>query len=320
MPQGGNGRGNGGGNGNGRGGGRPGIVDSAYAGFLRHYIPFQDGAPSQAVGDRVIKNFAQRKFDPDIKDVGSPVGPFPIALLYGGRPALAPYFDGADGLDLPSSTGQTLGTTFTIGGYCRPEDYLVFNNIWSKRNPAANDVNFGLRISTTSGLVFFYFSVGGALKTATSVNAVPTTWPMTLIVATYDGAAMKVYINGKLEATTAESGTPDLSAANNIQIGHVHGTGGEYSRGWKAHLFILNRALTHGEVLRLAQQGPSAFTIPDVLLPPDAPPPSGGPPPSGTGYLVVGAGSLLRGVSVTGSSLLNSLIPVGTTPQDGSYH
>lgn len=320
MAKGGNGNGNGGGKGNGKGGGQTPQISAQYAGWLRHYIPMQEGAPARTAGDRIIKNFGQRKFDPDIWSGGSLLGPFSIATLYNGSRCLAPYFDGAgDGLIFPASQGENVGKNFTVGAWTKAEAATPFNTIFRKRG--ANHNLYFRSAEPTTFVALLGFAVAGVFKSCLGATALPITWPMVSVIGTYDGATIKVYVNGRLDGSLAESGTPDEVLDQNLCLGHSLGTGGEYYRGNMAHPFILNRTLSHGEVLRLAHQGPAGLLVPDALFPPDAPEGSSPAPPSGgSGSISGGTGSKLGGVTNIGSTLLGGVIIGGHTPQDGGLH
>lgn len=303
---------------NGRGGeargGRPfRSLSPQFAAYLRHY--WLVNSPSSEIGaGEGPKNLAQSKFPLTQNNATRPARSM---VRRGGSMLGWDFVDGSNRLvaESPTTSGENLGKNMSVGVWCRPNNHADEKDLISKGEWNATNINFRLHLTSSgpSPQPYFGFQVGGVWKFALSPEAIPLTFPATLLVGTYDGATIKMYVNGKLMASVAESGTPDTNA-NDIAIGSTFSgaygaTGSEFS-----HAFIFNRALHHGEILRLASMGPDAFLIPDVLYPPVAPP----PPPAATPYR--GWGSLPTPISQTNSGLHGPVIFPGTGPLDGVYH
>lgn len=84
-------------------------------------------------------------------------------------------------------------------------------------------------------------AVSGTMLTNTTYHA----------VGTYDGAAVKLYVNGVLAASNAASGTINAASGTNCYIGgEVASSGGGKLIGWVDDVKIYNRALSATEVWR----------------------------------------------------------------------
>jgi hypothetical protein len=67
---------------------------------------------------------------------------------------------------------------------------------------------------------------------------------------TYDGSSVKLYVNGKLEASASKSGSILNSSTPSLNIGRKNSGNGEYINGEIPIVRIYNRALTAAEVLQ----------------------------------------------------------------------
>jgi hypothetical protein len=162
-------------------------------------------------------------------------------------------FDGAnDYIECgnPSSLTLIAGTTnLTISGWVNfsvysgssgPQNYSVVTNygnytttIWLVENPGNT-----LRFRVVAG--------GADVSVSDTSIHLLNTWYY--FVGTYDGSNMKIYMNGSLKNTRAQTGT--LSAANGtMRIGAYEG-GGYCLKGNVALTQVYNRALSASEILQ----------------------------------------------------------------------
>lgn len=84
-----------------------------------------------------------------------------------------------------------------------------------------------------------------------------------LVVFTYDGTNMKLYINDSLKGTTPYSGAMNISGNSGISIGELNSANGYwyYTNGKIDDVRIYNRALTHQEIKLLFYPVPSAPSL-----------------------------------------------------------
>jgi hypothetical protein len=208
---------------------------------LRHYLPCQGGDLTIASG---VKNFGQWKFPGNPTNLDTADW---TPQMANATPVLA--FGPLDGstetilLQTPT-TGAEAWTHFTMGAWVRAGDFAVNRYIISKEYQGS------LRTDQTTGLPSIIIRTGGAPTiTATGTTAIPTTGTLTFVVATFDKVNLKIYVNGKLEGSTAHTGDPDQPAVD-IRIGSWPSAGFEWN-GLIAEPFIMNRALNQGTIMRM---------------------------------------------------------------------
>lgn len=110
------------------------------------------------------------------------------------------------------------------------------------------------------------------------------------ITGVYDGSNVKIYVNGVLQGTAAQTGNV-LQRTQSFYVG-AHGGPGEYMNGVIDEIRIYTNAFTAAQVLELYQTTPAETTPPQIVIEP-------------VGLTLVGssASSNLT-VSVTGSTPL----------------
>ncbi|WP_395111237.1 glycoside hydrolase family 2 TIM barrel-domain containing protein [Actinomadura sp. SCN-SB] len=113
------------------------------------------------------------------------------------------------------------------------------------------DHQYGLKMSNETTLEFYIFS-GGTWRTVRA--PVPSNWYDTWhrVTGTYDGTALRLYVDGREAARVAYSGTIDWSSGD-VNIGRNSGTMQDNYSGRMAHgtideVRIYGRALTPGEL------------------------------------------------------------------------
>ncbi|MCZ4245458.1 LamG-like jellyroll fold domain-containing protein [Pedobacter punctiformis] len=136
-------------------------------------------------------------------------------------------FDGTNEY-LNSNTFNLAGTSLTYEGWIKPAAFKsVFPNISTIMGIEVSDANVALLrlgdASLANNKLQFVLNTGGATpKKLSSVSALnANTWYH--VAATYDGATMKIYINGVLDASLSATGT--ISANGAFQV----------SRSWDAN-------------------------------------------------------------------------------------
>jgi hypothetical protein len=79
------------------------------------------------------------------------------------------------------------------------------------------------------------------------------------VVGTYDGATLRLYVNGVLVATTADAAPQTLAAAGGLMLigegTYNHGGYGSWFYGGVSEVSIWGVALTAADVLALATAG-----------------------------------------------------------------
>jgi hypothetical protein len=115
----------------------------------------------------------------------------------------------------------------------------------------------GWAITHQNGTPFQFWANGTIDSNAAKVQG--TTTPLANvwynIVGTYDGANVKIYVNGILENTVSYSATPSTTAQN-LKIGRWYGNiDNYYTNGLISNVSIFNQSLTLIEVLKLYNSG-----------------------------------------------------------------
>ncbi len=125
------------------------------------------------------------------------------------------------------------------------------------------DTSYALKETNTDGNVEFFIHNSGTWTSATLTGRTASnnnTWYH--LTGTYDGANIKIYLNGVLSATTARTGPIGTNTAN-INIGRDADSGGRrYYRGRIDDVRIYNRALTAEEIQALLVSTQAAKPVP----------------------------------------------------------
>jgi hypothetical protein len=160
-----------------------------------------------------------------------------------GRYGNALSFNGTNSLvRVASSASLNLTTAMTLSAWIRPSASL---SGWRTIVQRQVDAYF-LHASSDSPL---RPAGGGTFGTSVQYLAGPTSVPVnawTHVALTYDGAALRLYVNGTQVATRAAGGTIQ-SVANPLWIGGNQPYG-EYFQGLIDDVRVYNRALTQGDI------------------------------------------------------------------------
>ena len=143
-------------------------------------------------------------------------------------------FDGVDDyVQIADSPALDLTSAWTIGGWFRPEETIltvsdrqVLISKW--QTSAGTLINYYLYIST-GGKAISSVGNGSASQSVISTTTLqPNTWYY--INATFSGTTgrLKIYIDGKLENTTATGYTSSYANTGNVRLG-------QYDFGWSGY-------------------------------------------------------------------------------------
>jgi glucose/arabinose dehydrogenase len=161
-----------------------------------------------------------------------------------GRFGGALSFNGTDNtVRVPSSTSLNLSAAMTLEAWINPAAVQSDWRTIMQRQPDA----YFLNASNSNGPLLP--SGGGTFGATTAYVSGSTASPVgvwTHVALTYDGATLKLYVNGVLANSQARTGTIQ-SGTNPLWIGG-NSPYGEYFQGLIDELRIYNRALTQAEI------------------------------------------------------------------------
>lgn len=140
--------------------------------------------------------------------------------------------------------------------------------VWASQNAGATGYEvvmtrdgadrFIFSLNDNTGKPFIGLDIGG-LKTVTgTVNTNDSAWHM--VVATYDGAKLKLYVDGALNAELAAAGSADIDTPTNLDFGADLNVPDDYLQGRLDTCRIYSRALSADEILRDYNAGKPAHT------------------------------------------------------------
>ncbi len=161
-----------------------------------------------------------------------------------GRFGSALSFDGVnDRVDVPDSASLDLTTAMTLEAWVRPSSNTGWRTVILKERGTTGHV-YALYSSEGSASIAENF-IGSTYNGALGASALPlNTWSH--LTTTYDGAALRLYVNGTQVATKAATGAMTATASP-LRIGG-NALWGEYFAGQIDEVRIYNRALSAAEV------------------------------------------------------------------------
>jgi hypothetical protein len=168
------------------------------------------------------------------------------AQFVAGRFGNALSFDGVnDWVEVTDSVSLELSTGMTLEAWVNPSVAAGWNTVLLKE--AGAGMSYELYSNNDVNRPAAYFTVpSGAIRAVTGTAAVgASTW--THLAVTYDGASMRMYVNGVLVRTTARTGTI-LAEDGPLHIGGNQVWGGEWFSGLIDEVRIYNRALSAAEI------------------------------------------------------------------------
>ncbi|MBI2097444.1 MAG: hypothetical protein HYT46_00705, partial [Candidatus Vogelbacteria bacterium] len=170
---------------------------------------------------------------------GSIVGNVNCAASGSGKFNQGCSFDGASYIDLGKKISN-FSQPFTIAGWVNPSS------------------TSGVREVLSGGQLAQFFQLGGELRYRTNysdsrTNALINTGQWTHVAVSYDGSAIKLYVNGVLQLTDSRGA---LDGEQTTWIGAYHDAGTAAAYWWLGMLdeiAVWNRALTAADITALAQ-------------------------------------------------------------------
>ena len=158
------------------------------------------------------------------------------------------YVDVGDVLDFTGTDA------FSVACYARLRADLPspFNYLVSKEKNAAPWAGWTLQLVRDDGRFLFQRLLGDNFERAWSTTLFsPERW--THLCGTYDGASLRLYVDGALESGEIASGSAQPDIANALRFGKSAGTGDFVTNldGDLAEVTIWNKALSLGEVQAL---------------------------------------------------------------------
>ncbi|UVS81642.1 LamG-like jellyroll fold domain-containing protein [Actinokineospora sp. UTMC 2448] len=151
-------------------------------------------------------------------------------------------FDGVDDwVTVADTAALDLTDRMTLSAWLRPASASGWRTaVMKERQGGLAYALYGAGLDRPSG----YLSIGNDV-TATGPSALPVgSWSH--VAFTYDGAAMRLYVNGNLVATVAQTGSAAVSAAA-LRLGG-NSVWGEYFAGVMDDVRVYNRALSAAEI------------------------------------------------------------------------
>jgi hypothetical protein len=134
-------------------------------------------------------------------------------------------------------------TRTTLEAWVRPTTLSGWRTVMMKET--ANALAYALYAHDNAPRPAAYINNGGADLDILGASALPlNTW--THLAMTYDGANMRLYVNGALVTTRAATGNI-VATGNPLRIGG-NAAWGEYFAGQIDEVRIYNRALTQAEI------------------------------------------------------------------------
>lgn len=153
---------------------------------------------------------------------------------------------------IPSSLEFLITTNLTLEADCYPDAVNGNRSIICRFAVGSN--SFILRIE--NGKLKLYCFIEGNWRSATGATTIPTgQW--THLAGVYDGSAIKVYVNGVEDGSTAQSGLINASGGVPLEIGGTTAVGGEFFDGkiTNARVWSVNRSANLGAAVTGSESG-----------------------------------------------------------------
>jgi PKD repeat protein len=182
-----------------------------------------------------------------------------VAWTTAGKYGGALSFDGVDDwVTVPDSASLDLTGPLTMTAWARPTTLGSWRQVLLKES--ASGLAYALYATNDSGnQPSAYYSIGGADRAVVAPTALQAgTW--THLAATYDGSALRLYVNGTLVQSTPMSGAVAQSNGP-LRIGG-NSVWGEWFSGLIDEVRVYDRALSPSEVVTDSESGAVADTLP----------------------------------------------------------
>ena len=159
-----------------------------------------------------------------------------------------PRFDGAQAVTVGQPAKLALTGNMSFVAWASQDAGVTGFEVVMGRDGANR---FIFSMNDTSGKPFVGLDIGG-LKTVTgTVNTNDSAWHM--IATTYDGAKLKLYVDGTLNAELTAAGSADIDTPTNMDFGadlNASPVPDDYLEGRIDTCRIYSRALSADEILR----------------------------------------------------------------------
>ena len=149
-----------------------------------------------------------------------------------------------DFVSIPDNNTLDISTAITLEAWVYATKNTGIQNVLCKSSNVANTGYIFPRTDDGWGTVVSYMHIGGVFRQLTTTYPSLNTWHH--LASTYDGTAMKVYIDGVLAGSLALTGTITTNT-NIISIGSQPGFG-EYFGGTVDEVRIWNVARTQAQI------------------------------------------------------------------------
>jgi hypothetical protein len=168
-----------------------------------------------------------------------------------GRFGKGMVFDGVDDLiSVTDSNSLDFTNAMTLMAWVKPNNQNGWRNVVLKQNGA--DLAYGLYSNNSAGSLgqpSGYVRIGTNTKAvAATDSALSTMWMH--VALTYDGASMKIYVNGNLQRTLAVTGSM-AATSNPLTIGGNNAWLDEFFSGTIDEVRVMNVALAIGDIQTL---------------------------------------------------------------------
>jgi hypothetical protein len=243
----------------------------------------------------------------------------------------SPWFEatGDNYVDIPDASNLRLAKFSVAAWFKTSANYYNNGMIVSKGGPGSDltgkNVNYGIWLTSQERLRAGFESADGTAYYVTHSNTYSDgKWHY--VVLTYDGSALRFYLDGKQLTWRPISSAPETSGTMPLRIGANSLTESGYFVGQIDEVRVWNRAVSASEVSSQYQSGTFNTRGMLVYMDGDVPPP---PPPADTNAptiiappdkLVISTGSLTQvslGVPITADQADSSLTVTSNAPSGG---
>lgn len=130
-------------------------------------------------------------------------------------------FDGTDDVvTIPANSSLNITSAITIEAWCFATKNTGIQDVVSKSNNSTNTGYIFPRTDDGWATVSMFLHIGGSWRVISAAYPSLNTWHH--LAATYDGATMRIYINGVLAASQAQTGTIAVNG-NALSLGNQPG-------------------------------------------------------------------------------------------------